>query len=163
MKKRVLISIIVALAGLATLAAQAVNRPAPTFSVKDLDNKTVSSESLKGKVVFINFWATWCPPCRAEIPDFVEFYNLNKGRGLEIVGFSVDELNPDELKSFAQKNKMTYPVVFATKKIILDFQPGQFIPTTIVLDKKGVIRYKQAEIMDKKTLAQLFQKLSAEK
>ncbi|MBC7364436.1 MAG: TlpA family protein disulfide reductase, partial [Candidatus Aminicenantes bacterium] len=65
--------------------------PAPAFEVTTLDGKTITLDSLKGKVVLVNFWATWCPPCRAEIPDFIEAYSELKGQGLEILGFSVDD------------------------------------------------------------------------
>jgi thiol-disulfide isomerase/thioredoxin len=118
---------------------------------------------MKGKVVFLNFWATWCPPCREEIPDFVAFYNQNASRGVEIVGLSVDRLSPDELRSFVQKNKMSYPVAFATKQIINAYEPGPYIPTTIIIDKQGRIRDKQVGGLNKETLADWFQKLSAEK
>jgi thiol-disulfide isomerase/thioredoxin len=114
-------------------------------------------------VVFLNFWATWCPPCREEIPDFVAFYNQNRSRGVEIVGFSVDRLSPDELRSFVQKNKISYPVALATKQIIKAYEPGPYIPTTIVIDKQGRIRDKQVGGLNKETLSDWFQKLSAER
>jgi peroxiredoxin len=131
--------------------------------MKDIDGKAISLADMKGKVVFLNFWATWCPPCREEIPDFVAFYNQNRSRGVEIVGLSVDRLSPDELRSFVQKNKMSYPVVLATKQIINAYEPGPYIPTTIVIDKQGRIRDKQVGGLNKETLTDWFQKLSAEK
>jgi cytochrome c biogenesis protein CcmG/thiol:disulfide interchange protein DsbE len=147
----------------AVLAARSGYPPAPEFSMKDIDGKAISLADMKGKVVFLNFWATWCPPCREEIPDFVAFYNQNRSRGVEIVGLSVDRLSPDELRSFVQKNKMSYPVVLATKQIINAYEPGPYIPTTIVIDKQGRIRDKQVGGLNKETLTDWFQKLSAEK
>jgi cytochrome c biogenesis protein CcmG/thiol:disulfide interchange protein DsbE len=155
--------IILGTAGSVAAAAQANYPQAPAFSLKDLNGKTMALEDFKGKILFLNFWATWCPPCRAEIPDFIEFYGQNKDKGLEVVGLSVDNLTPQQLLSFVQKNKMTYPVAFATEKIIRDYEPGEFIPTTIVIDRQGRIRHKQVGAMNKETLAGIFQKLASEK
>jgi peroxiredoxin len=163
MKKRALYLIIVALAGWTSLGALVQNQPAPAFSLKDLNGKALTLADYKGKVLILNFWATWCPPCRAEIPDFVEFYDQNKVNGLEIIGLSVDKLTPDQLKSFVTKNKMIYTVAFAPEKTIKDYGPIDAIPTTFVIDKKGIIRHAQVGIMDKKTLNGIFQKLSTEK
>jgi peroxiredoxin len=163
MKKQVVFGIAWLALASAVLAARFGYPPAPEFSLKDLDGKTVSLSDLKGKVVFLNFWATWCPPCREEIPAFVEFYNLNKSRGVEIVGLSVDRLSPEDLRSFVQKNKMSYPVAFAPKRIIDAYEPGPYIPTTIVIDKQGRIRDKQVGGLDKEALSDWFQRLSDEK
>ncbi len=73
-----------------TLSAQ-VGKQAPEFSLKNKDGKEVSLASLKGKVVVLNFWATWCPPCRAEIPDFKRVYSAYKDKGVEIIGVSLDQ------------------------------------------------------------------------
>lgn len=137
--------------------------PAPDFQLTDLEGKTHTLSDYKGKILLINFWATWCPPCRAEIPDFVEVYASKKSQGLEILGVSVDNLAPSALKNFVSRLKINYPVALATEKIILDFQPGEYIPTTIVLDKKGHIRYKHVGQLDKETLLSIFNSLSQEK
>jgi peroxiredoxin len=149
-------------AGAAVLDAQGVDVPAPNFSLKDLQGNAVSLAGYKGKVLFVNFWATWCPPCRAEIPDFIEAFKNNKSKGLEILGLSVDKLTPDELRSFVADAKMNYPVALADSKIVGDFQPGQYIPATIVIDKKGIIRHREVGQMDGAKLLQLFNKYNAE-
>jgi cytochrome c biogenesis protein CcmG/thiol:disulfide interchange protein DsbE len=162
-KKTAAFLIIALSAGLAPLAAIVPNQPAPAFTLKSLDGKTLALSELKGKIVVVNFWATWCPPCRAEIPDFVEVYEQNRAKGLEIVGVSVDEMTPQQLRPFVDKNKMSYPVALVTDKILRDYGPISAIPTTFIIDKKGIIRHAEEGMMDKQTLTTLFQKLFAEK
>ena len=136
---------------------------APEFSLKDLKGGEISLSAYKGKVVFLNFWATWCPPCRAEIPDFVEIYGQYKSKGMEIIGISVDKMSPNSLLPFVEKYKISYPVALYTPKIIKDYEPGQFIPTTIIIDKQGRIRQKHIGQMDKETLKNYFLELAEEK
>jgi len=136
---------------------------APDFSVTTLNGRTITLAGLKGKVVLVNIWATWCPPCRTEIPDFVAFYAAHKDQGLEIIGLSVDEMSAAELKPFLASLKVNYPIALATPKIIRDFAPGEYIPTTFVIDKKGMIRDKRVGGMDMRSLEELFSRLSAEK
>lgn len=140
--------------------------PAPDFVLTDLTGKTISLSDYRGKVLFLNFWATWCPPCRAEIPDFIEAYKENKDKGFEILGISVDTKGKDAVLQFVEKYKINYPVVLEsrrkTEQLIDDYEPGQFIPTTVIIDKQGRIRHKHVGQMDKKTLIQYFQKYAAE-
>ena len=151
-------------AAAAALSAQIVpNMPAPKFSLKDLNGNAVTLDGLKGKVIVLNFWATWCPPCRAEIPDFVEFYNANKSKGLEILGVSVDTDTAAGVPAFVRNHKMSYPVAMMTEKILRDYGPIDSIPTTFIIDKAGRVRHAQVSVVDKATLAAWFTKLSAEK
>ena len=136
--------------------------PAPDFTVKDINGNLLDSSTYQGKVLFVNFWATWCPPCRTEIPDFAAFYDENKTRGVEILGFSVDDFPPARLRDFVQKYKIPYPVAFATEALRRGFDPGQYIPTTFIIDKKGFIRHKQVGAMDKTALTEWFDRLSGE-
>jgi cytochrome c biogenesis protein CcmG/thiol:disulfide interchange protein DsbE len=150
-------------AGAAVLRAQSENVPAPDFVLKDLQGKDLKLADYKGKVLVLNFWATWCPPCRAEIPDFVEAYAANKDKGLEILGVSVDRMTADRLLPFVSKAKINYPVVLADAKIVQDYEPGDYIPTTIIIDKKGIVRRRHVGQMDKETLVQLFNQYNNEK
>ena len=155
----ILMTAIILMAGAAACAppkqdTQAV--PAPDFSIKDLEGNTLTLASYKGKVLVINFWATWCPPCRKEIPDFIAAYKELKAEGLEILGLSVDETTAPALLDWARKQGMNYPIALATPEIVRAYEPGDFIPATIIVDRKGQIRYRQSEMMDKDTLVRLF-------
>lgn len=136
---------------------------APEFTLTDLSGNEIVLSDYKGKVVFLNFWATWCPPCRAEIPGFVEAYAEYKDKGMEIIGVSVDRVGSDKVLDFARAFKINYPVVMYTAKIIRDYEPGRAIPTTIIIDKNGKIRHKHIGYMDKGTIERYFLDLAEEK
>jgi peroxiredoxin len=135
---------------------------APDFKLRDLKGKEVSLADYEGKVLFMNFWATWCGPCRAEIPDFIEVYDEYKDKGLEILGVSVDEISPDKVLRFVKTYEMNYPVVMFTDDLINNYRPGRAVPTTIIIDKKGRIRHKQIGMMSKEMLISLFNEVSKE-
>ena len=143
-----------------SLTAQEENTPAPGFTLKDLKGNLVSLSDYKGKILVLNFWATWCTPCRDEIPDFIDVYQDLKSKGFEILGLSVDRLSPDKLSAWAESIGINYPLAVATGKILRDYHPGEYIPATIVIDKYGRIRYRHVGAMDRETLLQLFKELS---
>jgi peroxiredoxin len=129
----------------------ASDKAAPDFTLTDLSGKSISLSDLKGKVIFVNFWATWCGPCRHEIPDFIEFYKENKDNGAVILGVSVDK-SANKVRDFMDEYKINYPIAMATDNIVKDYRPGKFIPTTIIIDTKGMIQDKKVGVMDKATL-----------
>jgi peroxiredoxin len=135
---------------------------APDFTLKDLNGNQISLSDYQGKVLFLNFWATWCGPCRVEIPDFIEVYDEYKDKGLEILGVSVDSMNPDKVLEFVNKNEMNYPVVMFTRDLINDYRPGRAVPATIVIDKKGRLRHKQIGTMSKEMVIDIFEEISKE-
>lgn len=150
-----------ALAGAAACAPKAAESPAvpaPDFKIQDLQGRTWTLADFKGKVLVINFWATWCPPCRREIPDFIEAYADLKDRGLEILGVSVDDMAGPALLDWVRKQGITYPVALATPEMVAAYEPGDYIPATIVVDRKGVIRFRQSELMTKAALVKLFER-----
>jgi peroxiredoxin len=139
------------------LRAQEENTPAPAFNLKDLNGVARSLEGYRGKVLVVNFWATWCPPCRAEIPDFIDAYASLKDRGLEILGLSVDRMPADKLSEWARQAGVNYPLALATGRVLADYRPGEYIPATIIIDRNGNIRYRHVGQMDKSALLRLFE------
>jgi thiol-disulfide isomerase/thioredoxin len=120
------------------------------FSAQDLDGRPVSSDAFKGKVVIVNFWATWCPPCRAEIPDLVALQDKYRD-SLQIIGVSQDEAPPEQVKRFALEHKMNYPVVMTTKEIEELFPGIRALPTSFVIDRQGRLVQKHVGMLNAET------------
>jgi thiol-disulfide isomerase/thioredoxin len=116
------------------------------FTVTDLSGRTLSSADWKGKVVLVNFWATWCPPCLAEIPDLIALQNKYRDR-LVVVGVSEDEISHDLIKRFAEERKINYPIVMTNPDLQARFTGVIALPTTFVLDPDGKIAYKRVGIL----------------
>jgi thiol-disulfide isomerase/thioredoxin len=114
--------------------------PAPAWKLQDLSGKVVSSDEFKGKVVVLDFWATWCGPCRMEIPGYVELVKKYGKDGFTVVGVSIDQAGPDVVKQFVAKNGVNYPMVMADEKVAADFGGVEAIPTTFLIDRAGQIR-----------------------
>jgi peroxiredoxin len=112
---------------------------APEFALKDVDGTVYRLSDFRGNVVILNFFATWCGPCRQEIPDLVKLYQGFAEHGLRIIGVSMDEGGADVLKPFIRQYNMTYPVVLATRQMVLDYGGVQGIPNTFLIDRKGLI------------------------
>ncbi|GAB4251946.1 peroxiredoxin family protein [Deferrisoma sp.] len=114
--------------------------PAPDFELTGFDGKTWRLSDLKGKVVFVNLWATWCPPCREEIPSMVRFYQRYRDRGVEILAVSEDR-DPEAVRSMIRKAGMTFPVMMDRDKTVYGLYRATGVPETHLIDKRGVIRH----------------------
>jgi thiol-disulfide isomerase/thioredoxin len=120
------------------------------FTMKDLDGKDVSLSSFKGKVILLNFWATWCGPCKAEIPGFVELQKQYGKDGLVVVGYSVDDEAP-KARAFAEEYKMNYPILLGLgREDVQDaYGPLWGIPASFIIGRSGKVCQKHMGIAPK--------------
>jgi peroxiredoxin len=112
---------------------------APDFALKDLNGGICRLADLRGKVVVLNFFATWCGPCRKEIPDFVRLYERFRDNGLEIIGVSLDHEGEAILRPFVKHYGINYPIVLGTREVVLDYGGIKGVPTTFFIDRNGTI------------------------
>jgi thiol-disulfide isomerase/thioredoxin len=121
--------------------------PAPDFKLTGLDGKSVTLGDFHGKVVLLNFWATWCGPCRAEVPDLVELQNKYKDR-LQVLGLVVDDEDDDAIKMFVTQFRINYPIAITSNEIRLQYGGIPALPTSFVLDAEGRIVQKHEGLRD---------------
>jgi peroxiredoxin len=114
-------------------------KPAPNFSLQDANGKTLKLSDFKGKVVLLNFWATWCGPCKLEIPWFEDFQTTYKGKAFTVIGVSMDDDGWKAVKPYIASSKMNYPVVVGNDKLADSFGGVDAMPTTFIIDKQGNI------------------------
>jgi len=134
---------------------------APDMTVQGLDGEMIRLSDYRGKVVVLNFWATWCPPCRAELPHFVDLYRAYKDKGVVMIGVSMDEAGPDYVRAFSKQVGIPYPIAVAafpelervwsplegiptvrgigTGEPEMDNGSVQMMPTTFIIDRDGYI------------------------
>ncbi len=123
----------------------------PAFTARDLDGRTLASRDWRGKVVVVNFWATWCPPCRAEIPTLIAMQEKYRDH-LMILGISEDDVAPDQVKRFTVENRMNFPTVMLTPELERLFPGVGALPTSFVLDREGRLVQKHVGMVAFDTL-----------
>jgi thiol-disulfide isomerase/thioredoxin len=113
---------------------------APQLELKDTEGRALRLSDYKGKVVLLNFWATWCAPCRAEMPDLVKWQREYRRRGLQIIGVTYPPEDPAEVRKLIKSININYPVALGEKQTKAIFDEGETIPISVVIDKSGVVR-----------------------
>jgi thiol-disulfide isomerase/thioredoxin len=128
--------LIISLFLLAPISARSQTK-APALSIRDTRGRTFRLSAHKGKVVLINFWATWCPPCRAEIPELIRMQAEYRSQGLQIIGITYPPQNLSAVRKFAAKLRINYPVAIGSTRTKLLFTESENLPITIVVDRAG--------------------------
>ena len=121
--------------------------PAPEFKLQSLDGKPLSLAGARGKVILLNFWATWCGPCRAEIPDLIELQTKYKDR-LQIIGLTVDDDDPDLIEKVVKHTGINYPVAMASAEVRLKYGGIAALPTSFMLDSEARVMQKHEGLHD---------------
>jgi peroxiredoxin len=122
-----------------TAAASTAGHDAPDFVLTDLQGHTVKLSDLRGKAVVLNFWATWCPPCKEEIPWLVDLQKRYGSQGLQIVGINMDDGDPKDVVKFAAENSINYPILYGQDKVADLYGGIDYLPTTFYIDRNGVV------------------------
>lgn len=123
-----------------SVSAVAQSSQQPALSLKDIHGRQLRLADYKGKVVLINFWATWCVPCRTEVPELIKMQRQNRAQGLRIIGITYPPEKISEVQRFVRKLRVNYRVAIGTKATKALFTSSETLPMTIVIDRKGAVR-----------------------
>ena len=170
-------SLVVALLALASGCARSTSEvpstdngakgtPAPAVSFENLDGQTVNLSQYRGKVVLVNFWATWCEPCRSEIPELIEYQKKYADKGFTVLGVAMDQEGKSVVAPFVEKQQfdvngqkmtMNYPIVLGNEKIATQFGGIIGMPTTFVISKDGKVVKRVIGVIDPQGMNQFIQ------
>lgn len=130
------------------------------FTLKDLNGQDVALSAFKGKVILLDFWATWCGPCKFEIPGFIELYTKYRSQGLQVLGFAVDDPVP-ALKAYAAQMKMNYPVLVGQGRddVLEAFGEMPGLPTTFIIGRDGRVCASHSGFTEKEKFEQAIRAL----
>ena len=133
-----------------TLGLLANPEKLPVFAMRDIDDKPIDVSALQSKVIIVNFWATWCPPCRAEIPDLIALQDKYRDQ-LQIIGVSQDEAPVDVVRKFAAEQHMNYPIVMSTPALEKVFTGIYALPTSFIIDRESRVAQKHVGMLNAST------------
>ena len=134
-----IIVIVLAMLLLASASGQSPTQ-VPALELKDVQGRRFTLSDYKGKVVLLNFWATWCPPCRAEMQELVKWQRIYGKRGLQVVGVTYPPTDLGEVRRFMRRIRVNYPIILGTKETKALYYEGETLPITVVVDRAGNIR-----------------------
>jgi peroxiredoxin len=137
-------------------------RRAPAFVIEALDGTPIRSDALRGRVVLVNFWATWCPPCRVEMPGFQRVYEDKADEGFIVLGLSTDRGSTRIVREFVNERQLTFPIAMAPQPLVTAFGGVRALPTSFLIDRNGVIRQQVTGIFTEPTLRLAVNHLLAE-
>src|SRR5665811_2003464 len=132
------------------LKSETQRKQAPNFSLKDANGNPVNLSDYRGKVVLVNFWATWCGPCEIEIPWFVEFEQKYRDQGFAVLGLSMDDDGWKAVRPYIASHKINYRVMIASEVVSQQFGDIEALPTSFVLDRQGRIATNHVGLVDKR-------------
>jgi len=134
----------------ASVKPDSERKPAPDFALKDADGKLVHLTDYKGKVVLLDFWATWCGPCKIEIPWFMEMQRKNKDKGFEVLGIAMDDEGWESVKPFVSDLKVNYRILIGNDSTAELYGGVEALPTTFLIDREGKIAAVHVGLTSKK-------------
>jgi peroxiredoxin len=126
----------------AALGVASMNQRAPDFRLTTLAGAPLTLDSLRGRVVLLNFWATWCPPCRVEMPGFQDVHDEHQADGFVVLGVSTDQGGRATVRDFLREQGITYPVAMATGEMVNAYGGARVLPTSFLIDREGRIRHE---------------------
>jgi cytochrome c biogenesis protein CcmG, thiol:disulfide interchange protein DsbE len=126
-------------------AALGIGQPgeaAAPFKLVTLEGDSLALDDLRGQVVLVNFWASWCPPCRVEMPGFERVYRERRAEGFVIVGIATDRHAEDQIRAFVAEHDITYPILLATGQVVRDYGGVRALPESFLIDREGLVRHR---------------------
>ena len=139
--RQIFVAVLLACLAPCALAQDApAQRPAPELTLKDVGGRVRRLSDYRGKVVLLNFWATWCPPCRAEMPDLVRWQRQYRARGLQVIGVTQPPASLPAVRKFTRRLRVNYPILLGTADTKAGFDGGEVLPLTVVIGRDGKVR-----------------------